>query len=481
MQQFSHITITIGVVLLLPSNGFETIWEALCRAIYYPKNVSISQARKNMATIINLYSKQYRFILILAALLMVIVLAACAATPYSPQKLVASDGAAEDFFGYSVALSGDTVVIGSFKDDDQALGVDAGSAYVFTRSGKVWSQQAKLTAVDGAPNDTFGGNVVLSSDTIIIGAMRDDDKGENSGSAHVYIRSENIWDHQAKIIAADGAKDDGFGQSLALSGNTVIIGAPRDDDNGQDSGKNTGSVYVFTRDGTTWQQQAKLTADDGADGDLFGISVALSGDTILVGADLHDEVAKNAGAVYVYTRSGNSWSQQAKLTAADGSEIDIFGVRVALSGDTALISARRDDDNVMGVDAGSAYIFVRSGTTWSQQEKLTAPDGVADDRFGRSVAVMGDTALVGAMFRDDKGENSGSAYLFERNGKTWVYKAKLTADDGAAGDVFGWSVALAPGTAIVGANRDDDIGSQSGSVYVFDIHNNHNMSAHKSR
>ncbi|PHR57987.1 MAG: hypothetical protein COA43_11470 [Robiginitomaculum sp.] len=418
-----------------------------------------------MTTIFNQYSKQSRFSLIVVLPFIVMALTACAATPYSQQKLTANDGASEDFFGYSVALSDDTAVIGSFKDDDQILGVDAGSAYVFIRSGKIWRQQAKLTAIDGAPNDTFGGNVVLSGNTIVIGAMRDDDKGENSGSAHVYIRSENIWNHQTKITAADGAKDDAFGQSLALSGNTVIIGAPRDDDNGE----NTGSVYVFTRIGTSWHQQAKLTANDGAAGDLFGISVALSDDTILVGADLHDEIAPNAGAVYVYTRSGDNWSQQAKLTAADGSETDIFGVRVALSGDTALISARRDDDDIMGVDAGSAYVFVRSGTSWAQQEKLTAPDGVADDRFGRSVALMGDTALVGAMFRDDKGENSGSAYLFKRKDKVWVYKAKLTAADGATGDVFGWSVALSDETGIVSASRDDDNGNESGSVYVFDI------------
>ncbi len=430
-----------------------------------------------MTTIFSQYSNRNRFISIFMALLVVIVLTACVVTPNSQQKLLANDGASEDFFGYSVALSGDTAVIGAFKDDDQTLGVDAGSAYVFTRSGKNWRQQAKLTAIDGAPNDTFGGNVVLSGDTIVIGAMRDDDKGENSGSAHVYMRSKNVWSHQTKITAADGAKDDAFGQSLALSGDTVIIGAPRDDDNGKD----TGSAYVFTRTGTNWHQQAKLTANDGLSGDLFGISVAMSGDTILVGADLHDAVAKNAGAVYVYTRSGNSWSQQAKLTAADGGETDIFGVRVALSGDTALISARRDDDDIMGVDAGSAYVFFRTGTRWEQQEKLTAPDGVADDRFGRSVALMGDTALVGAMFRDDKGENSGSAYLFERNGKTWVYKTKLTAADGAPDDVFGWSVAIAPGTVIVSASRDDDNGSQSGSVYVFDIDNIHDMSSRKYR
>ena len=181
-------------------------------------------------------------------------------------------------------------------------------------------------------------------------------------------------------------------------------------------------------------------------------------------------------AVYVYTRSGNKWSQQAKLTAADGSETDIFGVRVALSGDTALISARRDDDDIMGVDAGSAYIFVRSGTAWNQQQKLTAPDGAEDDRFGRSVALLGDTALVGAMFRDDKGENSGSAYLFERNDNSWFYKAKLTAADGAANDVFGWSLAISRDTAIVGASRDDDNGRESGSAYVFEGYNTSNMS-----
>ena len=418
-----------------------------------------------MKTIANRSSKQNCISSITMTLCIAIVLTACAFTPDSQQKLIADDGASDDFFGYSAALSDDTAVIGSFNDDDQILGKDAGSAYVFARSGKVWRQQSKLTAIDGAPNDTFGGNVALSGNTIVVGSMRDDDSGEDSGSAYVFTRSNGIWNQLAKISAADGAKGNGFGQSLALSGNTVIIGSPRDDVNGED----TGSVYVFTRDGAFWHQQAKLTADDSANGDLFGISVALSGDTILVGAYLHDEIAPDAGAVYVFTRSHNKWSQQAKLTAADGRETDIFGVRVALSGDTALISARRDDDDIMGVDAGSAYVFVRSGTTWKQQQKLTAPDGAEDDRFGRSVALLGDTALVGAMFQDDKGENSGSAYLFERNDKTWFYKAKLTADDGAANDVFGWSLALSRDTAIVGASRDDDNGSESGSAYVFDI------------
>ena len=234
-------------------------------------------------------------------------------------------------------------------------------------------------------------------------------------------------------------------------------------------GKDSGSVYVFTRSGNVWSQQAKLTAEDGTAGDVFGISVAFSGNTIIVGADRNEEKGIDAGAVYVFTLSGNVWRQQAKLTAADSAEGDIFGVRVALEGNTALISAHRDDDDIMGVNAGSAYIFTRTGKTWSQQVKLTAPDGAAQDRFGRSVALAGDTAVIGAMFQDDKGENSGSVYVFKRSGNTWGLKDQLTASDGADGDVFGWNVALSGNTAVISANRDDDNGENSGSVYIFNL------------
>jgi hypothetical protein len=417
-----------------------------------------------MKIFFSLSSNRNRYILAFAGPLLLVVLSACVAMPSAEVKLLADDGAQGDFFGYSVATFGDIALIGAFKDDN-VKGVDAGSAYVFTRSGNIWRQQVKLTALDGAANDTFGGNVALFGDTAVIGAMRDDDKGDNSGSAYVFTRSGSDWNQQAKLTASDGANGDAFGQSIALSGDTLVIGAPHDGDQGDDSG----SVYVFTWSGTVWKQQAKLTAADGAKGDVFGISVALSGDTIVVGADLNDEKALNAGAVYVYTRSGSSWSQQAKLTAADGAETDIFGVRVALSGDTALISARRDDDDVMGIDAGSAYVFIRTGTTWRQQAKLTAHDGAADDRFGRSVALAGDTALIGAMFQDNKGDNSGSAYVFTRSGNIWSHQAKLTAADGAADDVFGWSVAIFGDTALIGATRNDDKGNESGSAYVFGI------------
>ncbi len=407
-----------------------------------------------------------RGVMVFMTLFFLLYASGTAAKPAEQQKLLADDGASEDFFGFSVAISGDTAMVGAFRADDENIGVDVGAAYIFSRDETTWQQQAKLTASDGAANDTLGGNVAISGETAVAGAIGHDQNGANSGAAYVFTRSGTTWSQQMKLTAADGAEGDAFGQSIALFGDTLVIGAPHDDDKGNGSG----SVYVFTRSGTTWNQQAKLTAEDGADGDLFGISVALSQNTILVGADLNDEKAIDAGAAYVFTRSGDSWNQQAKLTAADGAQTDIFGVRVALSGDTALISARRDDHEAIGVDAGSAYIFTRTGNIWRQQSKLTAPDGKADDRFGRDIGLSGDTALIGAMHRDDRGINSGSAYVFKRSGNDWKLQAKHTAADGAAGDLFGWSVALSKNAALIAATRNDDNGIAAGSAYIFDIY-----------
>lgn len=381
-------------------------------------------------------------------------------------KLLGSDSTTNDFFGYSVALSEDTAIIGAFRVDSEK-NKDVGAAYIFVRSNNTWKQQAKLMALDGKGGDTFGGNVAISGDTAVIGVIRDDDdiKGKDSGSAYIFKRTGSNWSQQAKITAIDASEGDAFGWSIGLSDDTLVLGAPRDDDKGKDSG----SVYVFTRTGDTWKQQTKITAEDGSEGDVFGISAAISGDTILVGADLNEEKGFNAGAAYVFTRSKGVWTQQTKLTANDGAEGDIFGVRVALEDNTALISARRDDDSIMGVDSGSAYIFTRSGNTWSQQAKLKAPDGAADDRFGRSVALSGNNALIGAMFQDEQGENSGSAYLFKRSGNTWYFKAQLIPKDGSKGDVFGWNVALLNNTALISANRDNDKGENSGSAYIFSI------------
>ncbi|MCP4702945.1 MAG: hypothetical protein GY862_39700 [Gammaproteobacteria bacterium] len=373
-------------------------------------------------------------------------------------KLLADDAAAEDLFGVSVALNGDTALVGAYRDDDG--GSSSGSVYVFMRNGGIWTQQQKLTADDAAAGDYFGGPVALSGDTALLGAYGNDDGGAKSGSAYVFTRSGGVWTQQQKLTAADAAADDSFGGVVALNGDTALIGASKDDD----GGANSGSAYVFSRNGGVWTQQAKLFADDAAAYDRFG-PVALNGDTALVGALGDDDGGSKSGSAYVFARNGGEWAQLQKLTADDDATTnDLFGL-VALNGDTALIGARGDDDS--GVDSGSAYVFARNSGVWTRQQKLTADDASADDRFGASVALSGDTALAGAYTDDVSGSDSGSAYVFTRNGKVWTQQAKLFADDATADDRFGGSVALSGDTALIGAPQDDDGGSDSGSAYVF--------------
>ncbi|MEO8659082.1 MAG: FG-GAP repeat protein, partial [Bryobacteraceae bacterium] len=253
---------------------------------------------------------------------------------------------------------------------------DSAAAYPVTID--PWIQQAKLTASDGAANDSFGYSVALSGDTALVGAPAE---ATETGAAYVYLRSGTVWTEQAKLTASDRALNDRFGWSVALIGDTALVGAYQ-------KANVTGAAYVYVRSGTAWTEQAKLTASDSAQRDYFGDSVALSGDTALVGAS---GKATQAGAAYVYVRSGTAWTEQAKLTASDGTQFDNFGSSVALSGDTALVGAA-----AKATLTGAAYVYVRSGTAWTEQTKLTAADGAPNDIFGDSVALSGDTALVGA-------------------------------------------------------------------------------------
>ena len=377
--------------------------------------------------------------------------------PSSEQaKLTASDGAGGDYFGISTSLSsdGNTSIVGAYGKNSQT-----GAAYIFTRSGSTWTQQAKLTASDAATYDYFGYSVSLSSDgnTSIVGAYS---KNSSTGAAYIFTRSGTTWSQQAKLTASDGAGGDYFGISTSLSsdGNTSIVGA---------YGKNsqTGAAYIFTRSGSTWTQQAKLTASDAATYDYFGVSVSISsdGNTSIVSAH-----GKNSttGAAYIFTRSGSTWSQQAKLTASDGAGGDRFAYSTSLSsdGNTAIVGAYGNNSST-----GVAYIFTRSGSTWSQQAKLTASDGVANDYFGYSTSLSsdGNTSIVGAY---GKNSQTGAAYIFTRSGSTWTQQAKLTASDAATYDYFGVSVSISSdgNTSIVGAYAADPSGiSSAGAAYIF--------------
>jgi len=369
------------------------------------------------------------------------------------QKLTASDGTSDDYFGYSVFLSCDTALIGACGDNEN--GFLSGSAYVFTRTGTIWTEQAKLLASDGEEYDVFGRSVSLYEDTALISAVYDDDNGNYSGSAYVFIRAGTTWTEQAKLLASDGTAYDNFGYSVSIEGDTALIGAGWDDDNGNAAG----SAYVFTRSGITWTQQQKLIASEGVDG-LFGWSVSLSGDTALIGAHGDNENGVDSGAAYVFTRINTTWAQQTKLLASDGAMDDFFGWSVSLDGDTALSGVCGDDDN--GTESGSMYVFTRNDTTWTEQGKLLGLDDTSEDRFGCSVSIDGDTALIGA-YRDDNGK--GSAYIFTRTGSIWTQQAKLLASDGAVQDFFGISVSLSGDTALIGAPVYENNGS--GSAYVF--------------
>jgi hypothetical protein len=395
-------------------------------------------------------------------------------------KLTASDGTVwMDDFGFSVSISGDTVVIGAYSDDDH--GDNSGSAYIFGRDqggADAWGQVAKLTASDGAGGDSFGRAVSISGNTVVVGAWADDDHGDNSGSAYIFGRDQggvDAWGQVAKLTASDGASDDSFGSSVSISGDTVVVGAYLDDANGQDSG----SVYIFGRDqgsAGAWGQAAKQPAPLAltARGDRFGVSVAADGDTVVVGAIEDEENGYSSGSAYVFVRDqggADAWGQVAKLTASDGASEDWFGRSVSISGDTVVVGADYDDDS--GYASGSAYIFGRDqggADFWGQVAKLTASDGAALDRFGSSVSISGDTVVVGAWADDDHGDNSGSAYIFGRDqggADAWGQVAKLTASDGATHDLFGFSVSIRGDTAVAGACLDDDHGGDSGSAYIF--------------
>ena len=399
-------------------------------------------------------------------------------TNWSQQAyLKASNTDSRDMFGESVSLDGDTLVVGAPGESSSATGINgdqsdnsapgAGAAYVFVRSGTNWSQQAYLKASNTGSNENFGlFSVAISRDTIVIGAPyepsnatgvnadQSDNSAPGAGAAYVFVRSGTNWTQQAYLKASNTDSGDMFGESVSLDGDTLVVGAPGESSsatgvNGDQSDNSTsgaGAAYVFVRSGTTWSQQAYLKASNTDAGDNFGWSVAISGDTVVVGADFEaskatgingdqsDNSATEAGAGYVFVRSGTNWSQQAYLKASNTGAGDRFGDPVAIAGDTVVVSAYWESSNAIGVNgnqsnnsaigAGAVYVFVRSGTNWTQQAYLKASNTEANDLFGSKTAVAGGTVLVSAAYESSNatGVNgnqannsaplSGAAYIF---------------------------------------------------------------------
>ncbi|MCH8253638.1 MAG: FG-GAP repeat protein, partial [Planctomycetes bacterium] len=384
-------------------------------------------------------------------------------------KMTAADANSSDEFGRSVSVSGTVAVVGSWQDDD--AGSASGSAYVYRLNGGTWVEEQKLTASDPDSGDGFGYSVSISGDVALIGSISDEDAGINSGSAYVYRFDGSTWVEEQKLTPSDADANDWFGISLSISGDVAVVGARFDDDACPENPLcESGSAYVYRFNGRTWVEEQKLTASDATQGDGFGRGVSVSGDVAVVGAYLDDDAGGNSGSAYVYRFDGSAWIEEQKLTASDGAASDLFGISVSVSGDVAVIGAVFDDD--AGSWSGSAYVYRFNGSAWVEEQKLTASDAAAGDRYGNSVSISGNVVVVGSHNDDGAGFDSGSAYLYRFDGSTWVEARKLTASDAAPDDRFGYSVAISGGVVVVGSYKDDDpFGedptSNSGSVYAF--------------
>ena len=464
--------------------------------------------------------------------------------------LKASNTGMDDEFGWAVAVSGDTVVVGAHFEDSNGVGVnpasqadnsatDSGAAYVFVRTEGVWSQQAYLKASNTDAGDEFGRSVAVSGDTVVVGADLEDGNGvgvnpasqannsvDDSGAAYIFVRTEGVWSQQAYLKASNPDMQDFFGASVAVSGDTVVVGADFESSNGvgvnpasqaDNSADASGAAYVFVRAVGVWSQQAYLKASNTDANDVFGRAVAVSGDTVVVGAwgessngvgvnsaSQADNSADAAGAAYVFVRAAGVWSQQAYLKASNTDTFDSFGITVAVSGDTVVVGAVYEASNGTGVnpatqgdnsatDSGAAYVFVRAAGVWSQQAYLKASNAESFDEFGTSVAVSGDTVVVGAWGEssngtgvnpDSQADNSadaaGAAYVFARTEGVWSQEAYLKASNAGEFDEFGFAVAASGDTVVVGArfessngvgvdpdSQGDNSADASGAAYVF--------------
>lgn len=272
---------------------------------------------------------------------------------------------------------------------------------------------------------------------------------------------ESVVRLKTKLFSHDTRQHDCFGRSLAINGDLLIAGAKGDDERGN----NSGAAYIFKRVGEAWVEQAKLKASDATTNDFFGFSVGISGDTAIVGAWQQDEKGNGAGAAYVFRQHEGQWAQEAKLTARDGRPFAEFGYAVAIEGDTAVIGARQDSER--GDASGAAYVFRRDGLKWTQEAKLSARDTRPADQFGGAVALDADVAVIGASGHDSAGTDAGAAYVFRKSAEGWKLESKLTANNAMPQDAFGYSVAIDRDTVVAGAYRSDTADVDAGSLYVF--------------
>ncbi|HFD11637.1 MAG TPA: hypothetical protein ENJ32_04105, partial [Crenotrichaceae bacterium] len=399
--------------------------------------------------------------------------AAIGAVPVSSQsKLVADDAFTGSAYGWVVSSDGDTAVVSAFADYD-----GLGAAYVYERTASGWQQVSKLTASDGSgpangePGDSLGMGASISGNTIVLGApLNDHSGGTDSGGVYIYVKPASGWPaamtETVKLTAPGGGAEKAFGGSVSLKGNTLVVGA-----SGKKAAQSSGEVFIYDGAGANWSHKATLSGQGLSGRDRFGTVVNTDGNTVVVGAF---GTSNSQGSVYVYNKPASGWanvSHNALLVAADGASSDYFGGSVAVDGNTILVGANGDDD--AGSKSGSAYLFTRSGSNWTEQIKLTASDAKAADNFGYSVDIAGDTAIVGASNFESTGAEA--IYLFTRSGNNWTEQGRLNHPDGEADSKFGLSVTVDGSESFImaGAMRanagPDRVQRTAGAAYLFEL------------
>lgn len=367
-------------------------------------------------------------------------------------SLAPHDTQAEDWFGFALAVEDDLAVVGAWAHS--ALETRGGAVYLYSRDASGWVTPTKLTPTDPQFDHRFGNSVAIAGGDVLVGAHHDETLAWASGSVYVFRHDGSAWQQVQKMIPSDGIEDGRFGITMAVSGTTALFGS------------RAGAAYVYVLEGSSWEPQQKLTAEDGAgDAERFGLRVAVDGDLAVVGASDATLSEGGEGAAYVFARTGTTWVQQQKLVADSGAAYDSFGTAVAIFGDTILVGSPYDDN--AGSDAGAVYVFRFDGTSWSQQDKLVAPGGAPGDVFGTSLAMHGALALAGSPSDSEVASQAGAVHLLQDVNGAWAFADKLTVATSGADDHFGSAVATDGSTALVGAPSNDQVALNVGMAYSF--------------
>ncbi|MDD2635020.1 MAG: MBG domain-containing protein [Bacteroidales bacterium] len=408
-------------------------------------------------------------------------------------KSCATDRNAQDYYGRSLAIDGNFAIVGAWGQDKDASGggstlSEAGAAYILQNINDTWVEIQKIVALDRGTGDNFGYSVDINGDYAVIGAWKEnhDAAGTNSisdaGSAYVFYNNAGTWEQSQKIVASDRAEDDYFGQSVAIDGDFIVVGAfnEDDDENGNNALTSAGSIYVFKNNGTNWTETQKIVPSDRAAADFFGNSVDICGNYIIAGAyNKHDVGTNSAGAAYVFYHNGTTWSQISKLLAFTLQEQAFFGFDVAINENFAVVGAYGENETLSSVGATHIYTNPGAGANLPYHSKITASDGQENDRFGYSVDIDGNYIIVGADLEDhdENGLNeltsAGSAYIYNYNGSIWAQEQKIVHNDRNPADFFGCDVAISNNYIIAGAmNQDTDAAGinnrpEAGAAYVF--------------